>query len=124
MENKICTYSFLKLQNRDYILHVLRQQCARFMHIARCAGALHILHYYKDFSYMDGTLIIANFHLANETRLIIFNLIIHHKIAPQNQLKFIRLYFIPPCHSLLKLHIWCNFCFLLVKSNSLLGAPY
>ena len=37
---------------------------------------------------------IANFHLRNETRLIIFNLIIHHKIAPQNQLKFIRLYFI------------------------------
>ena len=88
-------YSFLKLQNRDYILHVLRQRCARFMHIARCAGALHILHYYKDSSYMDGTLSIANFHLGNETRLIIFNLIIHHKIASQNQLKFIRLYFIP-----------------------------
>ena len=44
---------------------------------------------------MDGTLSIANFHLGNETRLIIFNLIIHHKIASQNQLKFIRLYFIP-----------------------------
>ena len=31
---------------------------------------------------------------------------------------------IAPAHSLFFLHIWCNFSFLPLKSNSLLGVPY